>query len=169
MSTMKHALRQWPSMLLFILFISQIVALFRTHSLIYRLTLCDTILLIIVHGYKWVHNNSPGLQLFLRLAGLVTFEALIFVNLTHAMEMLFCEWSHMHFSGESWKSKQLNSTFSVCRGNEYRWYFGQSLAHPNKTSGRLILKVLPTTIGPLFSIHHLPYCLIPKLPVQPRR
>uniref|UniRef100_A0A914DU32 Uncharacterized protein n=1 Tax=Acrobeloides nanus TaxID=290746 RepID=A0A914DU32_9BILA len=43
-------------------------------------------------------NSLPGLQLFLRLAALVTFEALIFVNSTHALEMLFCPESHMHFS-----------------------------------------------------------------------
>uniref|UniRef100_A0A914DSE2 Uncharacterized protein n=1 Tax=Acrobeloides nanus TaxID=290746 RepID=A0A914DSE2_9BILA len=98
MSPKKHLIQQWSSMLLMILVGFQIVALFQTHSLIFRLTLCDTILLVIVHGYKWMDNSLPGLQLFLRLAALVTFEALIFVNSTHALEMLFCDESHMHFS-----------------------------------------------------------------------
>ena len=100
MSPKKHLIQQWSSMLLMILVGFQIIALFQTHILIFRLTLCDTILLVIVHGYRWMDNSLPGLQLFLRLAALVTFEALIFVNSTHALETLFCEESHMHFSSK---------------------------------------------------------------------
>src|ERR1700733_14995961 len=44
MSPKKHLIQQWSSMLLMILVGFQIIALFKTHSIIFRLTLCDTIL-----------------------------------------------------------------------------------------------------------------------------
>ena len=87
-----------PYVLLLILCTSQVIASLQTHSLVARLTLCDTILFTIAMVRRLFSKCQQNLDLFLRLAGIIAFEALIFVNFTHAMEIVFAEHHDTHIS-----------------------------------------------------------------------
>lgn len=84
--------------LLLVLCMSQILASLQTHSLVARLTLCDTILFTIATARHLFSNTKQNLEVFLRLAGIIAFEALIFVNFTHGLEIVFAEPLHTHIS-----------------------------------------------------------------------
>lgn len=77
----------WPYWILFLLFIIQTGAVCFTHCLTARLALCDTLLLVIVLASKGIKCNEKAPSV-LRTAGLIAFEGLIFVNFTHAIQML---------------------------------------------------------------------------------
>ncbi|TMS36767.1 hypothetical protein L596_003853 [Steinernema carpocapsae] len=89
--------RYWPYWLLVVLFVLQTIAMTQSHSLTGRLTLCDTLLFVIAMAHR-VFPGLPNLGLVLHAAGFVAFEALVFVNLSHAMEMLYEPESDAHFS-----------------------------------------------------------------------
>uniref|UniRef100_A0A914Z3R2 Uncharacterized protein n=1 Tax=Panagrolaimus superbus TaxID=310955 RepID=A0A914Z3R2_9BILA len=87
-----------PFILLVILCISQVIASLLTHSIVARLTLCDTILFTIAMSRRIFTKSKENLDVFLRLAGIIAFEALIFVNFTHSMEIVFVEHHDTHIS-----------------------------------------------------------------------
>uniref|UniRef100_A0A1I7XX25 Ion_trans domain-containing protein n=1 Tax=Steinernema glaseri TaxID=37863 RepID=A0A1I7XX25_9BILA len=89
--------RYWPYWLTAVLFVLQTVAMTQSHSLTGRLTLCDTLLFVIAMAYR-VFPGPPNLGLVLHTAGFIAFEALVFVNLSHAMEMLYEPETDAHFS-----------------------------------------------------------------------
>lgn len=74
----------------------QIIALVQTHSLAARLTLCDTIMFTIIMLRKILPKTSEALDVFLRLTGIIAFEALIFVTFTHGLEIVFQGSHEMH-------------------------------------------------------------------------
>jgi hypothetical protein len=87
-----------PYLLLVMLCICQVIASLQTHSLVARLTLCDTILFTIAMARRFFSKSQENLDLFLRLAGIIAFEAFIFVNFTHAMEIIFVDHHDSHIS-----------------------------------------------------------------------
>jgi hypothetical protein len=89
---------KFPFILLLILCISQVIASLLTHSIVARLTLCDTILFTIAMSRRIFTKSKENLDVFLRLAGIIAFEALIFVNFTHSMEIVFVEHHDTHIS-----------------------------------------------------------------------
>ncbi|KAK0397180.1 hypothetical protein QR680_002021 [Steinernema hermaphroditum] len=89
--------KYWPYWLLAVLFILQTIAMTQSHSLTGRLTLCDTLLFVIAMAHR-IFPGPPNLGLVLHAAGFVAFEALVFVNLSHAMEMLYEPETDAHFS-----------------------------------------------------------------------
>jgi hypothetical protein len=89
---------KFPFILLVILCISQVIASLLTHSIVARLTLCDTILFTIAMSRRIFTKSKENLDVFLRLAGIIAFEALIFVNFTHSMEIVFVEHHDTHIS-----------------------------------------------------------------------
>uniref|UniRef100_A0A7E4W845 ZT_dimer domain-containing protein n=1 Tax=Panagrellus redivivus TaxID=6233 RepID=A0A7E4W845_PANRE len=87
-----------PYLILLSLAIAQVCATLQTHSLVARLVLCDTTLFVIVMARRLFTKAQENLDLFLRLAGVIAFEALIFVNFTHGLEVLFVEHHDTHMS-----------------------------------------------------------------------
>lgn len=94
--------------LLLILCGLEIISSVQTHSLIARLALCDTILFSIAMSRKLMTKTSEILDVFLHLAGLIAFEALIFVNFTHGIEILFTHSHEMEFPGKKKKTKNFD-------------------------------------------------------------
>uniref|UniRef100_A0A914H0R0 Uncharacterized protein n=1 Tax=Globodera rostochiensis TaxID=31243 RepID=A0A914H0R0_GLORO len=92
---------------LFALFLAQLVAILNNHSHLGGLTMFDTVILLIIkadtvdlHRLLFPGKNVAKSELapLLLIVACIVFEALIFVNFTHAIEAITCADSSSHFS-----------------------------------------------------------------------
>ncbi|KAL3095925.1 hypothetical protein niasHS_005684 [Heterodera schachtii] len=102
---------------LFLLFLAQLAAILHNHSHLGGLSMFDTVMLLIVkidtvHLHKWLfpgkNVSKSEMAPFLLIVACTVFEALIFVNFTHAVEAITCADSSSHFSAPFLATVALN-------------------------------------------------------------
>ncbi|GMT07905.1 hypothetical protein PENTCL1PPCAC_30079, partial [Pristionchus entomophagus] len=119
--------QDWPFWLLFLLMITESTFALRYHILMCNLPLADTLLLMVSLFHHEHTRGETAAPLFQRICGCVSFCAILFVNASHALEMMTEPNGHSHDVQSSGHSHDAETHDHTAHENETRDLFDSAI------------------------------------------